>query len=176
MHGGGTRYTKQDALRIAGYEGVLQQALRDVIVWAEKGTPPPPSTSYKVTDSQVVLPATAAQRKGVQPVVKLTVNGAARADIKVGQSVTFVGMVEVPPGAGKIVTADWDFEGTGDYPLKGQLQPSGASSNNVSVKTTYAFSKVGTYFPVLRAGSQRNPDGTVYACAMNLDRVRVVVT
>ena len=176
MHGGGTRYLKQDGVRIAGYEGILQQALRDVVAWVEKGTPPPASTSYKVADSQIVVAPTASQRKSVQPVVKLTVNGGARADVKVGESVILVGLVEVPPGAGKVVIADWDLEGTGDYPLKGQLQPSDASGYHVSVKTIHAFPKTGTYFPALRAGSQRNPDGTVYACAVNLDRVRVVVS
>ncbi len=36
--------------------GVLYQALRDVSAWVEKGVPPPPSTSYKVVDGQIVVP------------------------------------------------------------------------------------------------------------------------
>ena len=67
-------------------------------------------------------------------------------------------------------------EGTGDYPLGGQLQPSDASENHVFVKASYTFARAGTCSPALRAGSQRNPDATVYACAMNLDRVCVAVT
>ena len=176
MHGGGTKYSKQDGVRIAGYEGVLQRALRDLAAWVEKGTPPPSSTSYKVEDSQISVAATAASRRGVQPVVKLTANGGVRTNVKVGEAVSFTGTVEVPPGGGKVVVAEWDFEGSGDYPVNGQLQPSDASGGHVSVKTTYTFSKPGTYFPVLRAASQRKPEGTAYARAVNLDRVRVVVT
>jgi hypothetical protein len=174
MHGA-LPYTKQDRPRISGYLGALQQALRDVSAWAEKGTPPPATTSYKVANSQVIVPDKAADRKGIQPTVKLTANGGVRAEVKVGEPVTFLGVVEVPPATGKVVAADWDFEGTGDYPVAGEIKPA-ASEGRATVTTTYSFSKPGTYFPVLRAGSQRDPDGTPYARVMNLDRVRVVVT
>jgi len=168
-------YTKKDGIRIAGYLGVLQQALRDVSAWVEKGTPPPANTSFKVVDGQIQVPASAAARKGIQPVVKLSVHGGVRADVKVGEAVTFTGVVEVPAGTGKVVVADWDFEGSGDYPVAGKISPD-PSGTRATVTTSYAFSKPGTYFPVLRAGSQRNPDGTLHARAMNLDRVRVVVS
>jgi len=171
---GALPYTKKDGVRISGYLGALQQALRDVSAWVEKGTPPPETSSYKVVDSQVIVPDKAADRKSIQPTVKLTANGRVRADVKVGEPVTFSGVVEVPPGTGKVVVADWDFEGTGDYPVAGEIKPS-ASGSRATVTTTYSFSKSGTYFPVLRAGSQRNPDGTPYARVLNLDRVRVVV-
>jgi hypothetical protein len=173
MHGA-LPYTKKDGVRISGYLGALQQALRDVSAWVEKGTPPPANTSYKVADSQVIVPDKAADRKSIQPTVKLSANGGVRAEVKVGEPVTFSGVVEVPPGTGIVVVADWDFEGTGDYPVAGEVK-SAASESRVTVTTTYSFSKPGTYFPVLRAGSQRNPDGTPYARVMNLDRVRVVV-
>jgi hypothetical protein len=46
----------------------------------------------------------------------------------------------------------------------------------VTLKTTYAFSKPGTYFPTLRAVSKRQGDGkTPFARIQNLGRVRVVV-
>jgi hypothetical protein len=161
--------------RIVEYSNVLQQALRDLSAWVEKGVPPPPSTHYKVIDSQIVLPSTAAERQGIQPVVALSVNGAMRADIAVGQPVTFSGVIEVPPGTGKVVSAQWDFEGAGDYPVVGQIQPD-ASGTRATVSATYSFSKPGTYFPALRAASQRQPDNTPYARLQNLGRVRVVVT
>lgn len=175
MHGA-LPYTKSDSTRVAGYLGALQQALRDVSAWAEKGTPPPATTNYKVVDSQIVVAPKAADRKSIQPVVTLAANGGVRADVKIGESVKFSGVVEVPPGTGKVAIAEWDFEGTGDYPVAGEIKPSDSSGSHATVTTTHSFSKPGTYFPVLRAGSQRNPDGTPYARVMNLARVRVVVT
>jgi hypothetical protein len=175
MHGS-LPYTKKDGIRISGYFGALQQALRDVSTWVEKGTPPPATSNYKIVDSQVIVAEKAADRKSIQPTVKLTANGSVRADVKVGQAVSFSGVVEVPPGTGSVVVADWDFEGTGDYPVTGEIKPTNASGSHATVTTTYTFSKPGTYFPVLRAGSQRKPDGTPFARVMNLDRVRVVVT
>src|SRR5690606_5143668 len=97
------------------------QALRDVAAWVEKGIPPPPSTSYKYVDGQIEIPPTAAARRGIQPVVTLTANGGARADVKVGQPVTFTGVVEAPPKTGRVVEARWDFEGAGDYPVAGRV-------------------------------------------------------
>ncbi|HEX8675658.1 MAG TPA: hypothetical protein VF700_00470 [Segetibacter sp.] len=45
-----------------------------------------------------------------------------------------------------------------------------------TLKTTYTFTKPGTYFPILRVTSQREGDTkTPYTCIQNLDRVRVVV-
>ena len=41
-----------------------------------------------------------------------------RADIKAGKSVTFTATIEVPPNTGKIVSAEWDFEGTGTFDTK----------------------------------------------------------
>lgn len=163
-----------DNCRVIRFTGILEQALRDVSAWAEKGVPPAASTSYKVVDSQIEVPSTAAGRKGIQPVVTLTVNGGVRADVKVGEAVKFSGVVEVPPNTGKVMVADWDFEGTGDFPVKGEIKHTDAAGSRATISTMYTFIKPGTYFPVLRAGSQRTPDGTPYARALNLDRVRVV--
>jgi hypothetical protein len=175
MHGA-LPYTKADGIRISGYLGALQQALRDVSAWVEKGVPPPTNTTYKVVDGQIEVPAKAAERRGIQPVVALTANGGARAEVAVGKSVEFTGVVEVPAGTGKVVGADWDFEGTGDYPVAGQISLTDASGARATVKTTYSFSKPGTYFPVLRVASQREGDSkTAYARVLNLARVRVVV-
>ncbi|MGH7023663.1 MAG: hypothetical protein ACREEB_08745 [Caulobacteraceae bacterium] len=159
--------------RIVSYQGVLQQALRDVAAWVEKGVPPPESTQYRVEDGQVVVPPTAAARKGAQPIVTLSVNGAERADVEVGQRVSFEGAIETPPGAGVVVAAEWDFEGAGDYPIASDL---GEPAAKVLVKQDHAFTKPGVYFPTLRAASQRQGDPTAYGRARNLGRVRVVVS
>jgi hypothetical protein len=159
---------------VIDYGPVLQQALRDVAAWAERGVPPPSSSNYTVADGQVQLPGTAAERKGVQPTVDMTANGGVRAAVKVGEKVAFAAVIDAPPGAGSIVGAEWDFEGAGDFPVVGDLEDT--RSHHVEVKTTYAFSAPGTYFPAVRASLQRTGDAsTSYGRIPNLGRVRVVV-
>lgn len=162
--------------RIVQYTTVLQQALRDLSDWVEHGVAPPPSTRYEVSDGQVKLPATAAERQGLQPVVSLTANGGARAESGTGTAVTFVATVEVPPHTGKVVRAEWDFEGDGSFPVIGEVKHADAFGARASVTATHSFSKAGIYFPAVRVASQRRPDDTVYAQIENLARVRVVVT
>jgi hypothetical protein len=162
--------------RIINYMGVLQQALRDLSDWVEKGITPPESTTYKVVDSQVIVPPTAAERKGIQPVIDVKANGGERADVAVGDTVEFSAVIEVPPGTGSVVSAEWDFEGDGKYPVKEKFDDTNSSFSRVTLKTTYAFLKPGTYFPALRAASQRQGDfKTRFARVQNLGRVRVVV-
>jgi hypothetical protein len=162
--------------RIVSYRGVLEQALRDVAAWAERGIAPPPSTDYQWLDGQVLLPPTAAERRGVQPVVHLTANGGQCAVVAVGEPVAFSALIEVPPGAGTIVAAEWDFDGRGDYPVVEAFSNEDLSYTSMRLDRAYAFSEPGTYFPALRATSQRlgqgdNPHGRIE----NLGRVRVVV-
>ncbi|HEY1750208.1 MAG TPA: hypothetical protein VGG29_03035 [Caulobacteraceae bacterium] len=159
--------------RIVSYQGVLQQALRDLAAWVEHGVAPAESTRYAVEDGQVRTPAAAADRRGLQPTVSVTANGAARAEVKVGEPVAFAAAIEAPPGAGPVVKAEWDFEGAGDYPVVCDLAP----GPTAAVTAAYAFSEPGTYFPALRATVQRDGDAaTPYARVQNLGRVRVVVT
>ncbi|MHA2294095.1 MAG: hypothetical protein ACXACK_18195 [Candidatus Hodarchaeales archaeon] len=161
--------------RVINYGGVLQQALRDVSAWVEKGVTPPASSTYKVVDGQVQVPPTAKERKGVQPVVNLTVNGKLRADVKVGKKVKFTAVIEIPPNTGSIVGMEWDFEGAGDYPVTEKLK--NTKKNRMKVKTKYTFSESGTYFPAVRVTSQRQGDSqTPYTRIQNIDRVRVVVS
>ena len=157
-----------------GYDGVVQQALRDLAAWVEQGVPPPDSTNYQVVDTQVQVPASAKKRKGVQPVVTLTANGGVRADIEVGQTVSFSAHAEVPPGAGDIVAAQWDYLGLGTYPITATV---GSPSSSVTLTATYTYTSAGTYFPVVRVTSQRQGDrNATYGLIQNLARARVVVT
>ena len=159
-------------LRTVSYQGVLQQALRDLSAWLEKGVEPPASTSYQLVDAQVKVPPKAAPRKGIQPVVELKVNGGERAEVAVGKPVTFSAIIETPPNTGKVVAVEWNFEGAGSYvPAKfDDIKPA------VSVQATHSYSQPGTYFPVLRATSQREGDAeTPFGRVQNLGRARVVV-
>ena len=154
------------------FSGALQQALRDISAWVETGVRPS-DTRYRVVDTQLVVPAGADERKGVQPVVALEADGGVRAEVAVGQPVAFSATIETPPGAGQVVAAEWDFEGVGDYPVKASI---GAPQALVRLSATHAFTRPGTYFPVLRAAAQRQGDpATPYGRIQNLARVRVVV-
>ena len=158
------------------YLGVLQQALRDLSAWVEKGIAPPATTNYKIEDGQVVVPTSATERKGIQPLITLKVNGGDKSDAMVGKSVTFTAVVELPPNTGKIVAAEWDFEEAGTFPVEGKFISTNKTGSHVTLKTTYTFSKVGTYFTTLRVISQREGDAkTPYARIQNLERVRVVI-
>ena len=162
-----------DPTHTISYVGALQQALRDLSAWVEKGVAPPDSTMYKVVDGQVEVPSTAARRRGVQPVVTVLANGKTRAEVKIGQPVTLSAVIEAPPNTGRIVSAEWSLEGTNEFTPAALTTRGGARA---ALQTRHTYSKPGTYFPVLRAASQREGDAkTPYARIQNLGRVRVVV-
>ena len=153
------------------YSGALQQALRDLAAWVEQGQLPP-QTCYEIVDAQVVVPTTAAARGGSQPVIALAANGAARAEVGAGDVVTFTATIEVPPGAGAVVGAEWDFDETGDFADVAALSP----APRVELAATRSYARPGTHFAVLRVHAQRegNPDAR-YGRIANLARVRIVV-
>ncbi len=160
--------------QIVSYQGVLHQALRDVAAWAEDGVEPPGETAYRLVDGQIEVPAAAAERGGVQPVVTLTVNGGARADVAVGETVELIGVIDVPADAGVVVSAEWDYDGSGTYADADDLT---GSRTTERVTRTRAFDEPGTWFVTLRTASQRaDAVGSAFGRAENLARVRVVVT
>ena len=155
------------------FGGALQQALRDLSRWVERGERPT-QTRYRIEDAQVVVPASAKERGGVQPVVDLQVNGGQRADVAVGESLRFSATIEVPPNTGSIVALEWDFEGLGTYPLAERME---GGQTQMRVSATHAFGKPGTYFSVVRITSQREGNAsTPYGRIQNIARVRVVVS
>jgi hypothetical protein len=165
---------------IVGYLGEVEQALLDLDAWVANGDQPPPSTNYQIDAlDQVQLAATAEDRHGVQPVVDLT---AARAGthkpsnqsihVGVGRPVTLIMNAQVPPGTGKIVKVEWDFEGTGSF----TATPLTEIGPQLNLHQTYTFTKPGVYFPVVRVTSQRNGDPTSpFGLIQNLASVRIVV-
>jgi hypothetical protein len=164
---------QEDPTHTVSYVGMLHQALRDLSRWVEAGIPPPASTGYEVVDGQVVVPPDAAGRRGVQPVVSLTVDGSARADVGAADVVTLRLSAEVPPGTGFIVAVEWDLDGTGRYAVRESFRP----ASNVVVERQWSSAEPGTHFPVVRVVSHRDGNATSpYARLQNLARVRVVVT
>ncbi|HOW66876.1 MAG TPA: PKD domain-containing protein [Candidatus Paceibacterota bacterium] len=161
---------------IISYLGVLHQALRDLSAWIEQGVAPPASTSYKVVDGQVLVPASASKRKGIQPTLILSANGAAIAEVSAGAPVTLSAKIQLPHNTGKIIAAEWDFEGEGKFQDVGQLSHADRSNKLLILTAKHVFSKPGTYFPTLRVASHRQGDATTpFARVQNLGRVRLVV-
>ena len=120
-----------------------------------------------------MIPSTAAERKGIQPVVHLTANGGVRSEISTNKPVKFAAAIEVPPGTGKIISAEWDFDGDGRFAIAENVKE---PKPQVSVRISHSYTKPGTYFVTFRAISQRDGDAeTPFARIQNLARVRVVV-
>ena len=162
-----------DPTRIVSYQGALQQALRDLAAWVEKGVAPPASTNYRVEDGQVIVAATAAERRGIQPVVTLRVKGGDRAVVSRRGTRAFLGHDHRSAGRRILVAAEWDFDGQGTFPTKATIAP---GATTATVAHDHVFKKPGTYFPALRGVSQRQGDRvTPYARVQNLGRVRIVV-
>jgi hypothetical protein len=163
-----------DDLQVVNYLGALHQALLDLSDWVERGISPPDSTEYTITDGQLSVPTTAKERKGIQPVITLKANGGEWTAVSAGEPVNFSAKVELPSGAGKLIAAEWSFEGEPDYPVKGEF--TGMNEDGAVVKAVYAFKKTGTYFPVLRVMSNRRGNASdLFTHVKNLCRVRVIV-
>jgi hypothetical protein len=157
---------------VIGYGPALQQGLHDLAGWVEHGVRPL-ETVYTVSDCQVDVPASATARGGIQPVVTLQADGSARAEIAVGQPVTFSAVVEAPLGAGQVVAAQWDFEGRGDYADAADIA---TPAQRIELTATHAYAAPGTYFAALRGTLHRAGDTQAAYCRVqNLARVRVVV-
>ncbi len=115
----------------------------------------------------------ALDRMGIQPTIDLSANGAVRANVAVGEEVPFGATVEVPPAAGYVVGAEWDFVGVGDYPI---AEPIDQPHPSVRLSASHAYSAPGTYFVILPATSQREGDAqTPYGRVQNIARARVIV-
>lgn len=162
-----------DPTRVVSYVGVLQQALRDLSAWVEKGIPPSPTTNYKILDGQVVVPPTASERSGIQPVIVAQVNGGKRADIPAGEPLSFQAEVSLPENTGSVVKVAWDFDGTGEFADVLDIED---GQTKLTTETSYAIDRPGTYFPAVRVTSQREGNSnTPFSRIQNLDRVRVIV-
>ena len=77
-------------------------------------------------------------------------------------------------GAGTIIAADWDFDGTGAFPF--QHAEVDGSASSVKLSTTHTFDRPGEYFVTGRVHSHRNGDVKAVACRIpNVAQARVVV-
>jgi Alpha/beta hydrolase domain len=160
--------------QMVSYNGLTAQALRDLVRWTEDGVEPPQSTAFEFTnDGGVVLPATAEERGGVQPLAWVKANGEIRAEVKVGEAVRFEGIAQQPPGMGSIVSTEWDFEGNGAFVER--IVPD-TDAEIVTVEATHAYTQPGTYFCGLRVGGHRDGLKGQGLAVENIARARVVVS
>jgi hypothetical protein len=158
--------------RSVPYIGALDEALRQLAAWVERGVEPASGTVYEVVDGQIEVPGAAAGRKGVQPVVGLAADGSARAETTTGSDVRLELTSEVPPHAGRIVTVEWDLDGDTVYDATDEVEP----SDRVVLTRSIQFAKPGTYFVTARVTAQGDGDReSLFARVENLARVRVVV-
>lgn len=163
-----------DHQHIVSYLGALYQALLDLSDWVERGIEPSPTSGYHVEGGQVLIPDTVGERKGIQPLVYLHMDGEKKTEVKVGETVILTAEIEVPEGTGTVESVRWDFEATDIFAEEGLVTPE-ADGRKARAVVGHAFSRPGTYFPVVKVASNRTP-GDYFTKVMNQDRVRVVVT
>ncbi|NKI16439.1 tannase/feruloyl esterase family alpha/beta hydrolase [Spongiibacter sp. KMU-166] len=157
---------------LVDYMPHIEQGLVDLTEWVEQGKKPA-ETHYTFADGRVVLPDTAAKRKGIQPVLSLLANGGARADVAAGTSVEFVLNAEVPTGAGGIIAIEWDWLGKGEFTDAEDLT---RADERADVTRQRVFDTVGSYFVTAKVTSHRDGDfSAVSRRVSNLVSVRVVV-
>jgi hypothetical protein len=151
-----------------------EQSLQDLVDWVEKGIEPL-GTNYTYENGRVSLPPTVAERGGIQPIAQVTANGGVRAEVGINEPVTLEVRAEVHPKAGTIVSVVWDFDGAGTYPF--HHEEVDGTSSDVTLQTTHAYERPGTYFVTARVESHRTGDVTSTRNRIEtLGQARVVVS
>jgi hypothetical protein len=161
------------ATRLIDFRGIAEQSMMDLIDWVENGVEPS-GTSYTFTDGQVRLPSSAAERGGIQPVASATANSGSRAEAVIGEPVTLTVTAAVPPGTGTITSVEWDFDGSGTYPFR--HEGIDGSAAELTLSTTHAYERPGTYFATARVTSHRTGDVHAERCRIEtIAQARIVV-
>jgi len=155
------------------YMPIIEQSLLDLCDWAEKGVVPS-GTQFAFQDGKVSLPASASERRGIQPVVAVRADGSSRAEVKVGALVTLDVEGNAPPNSGTIIAVEWCLDGSGQF-----IAEAGIDGTRASVKLTksHRYDKPGVYFATARVTSHRDGDVKAqYRRLVNLAAARVVVS
>lgn len=167
-----------DHQHIVSYLGALYQALLDLSDWVERGIEPRETSGYQINGGEVLMPDSAKERKGLQPIVSVTANGCEeKVIVKTGDAVSFHVQVELPEGSGDLEEVTWSFEGSDDFVADGSLSSTIRQKDrtaSASADAVHVFEKPGTYFPVVRAASNRH-FGDPFTKVRNLARIRVIV-
>ncbi|MFW9873382.1 MAG: hypothetical protein ACFFG0_09785 [Candidatus Thorarchaeota archaeon] len=160
--------------RYINYGSIIVQALTDLIKWVEEDLEPPPSSKFKFNeDGALILPDSASERLGIQPIVYANVNGGKRIDVKIGQSIILNGKAEAPPNTGYFVRIEWDFDGSGTFPYYEDLK---GTEFKVQSSVEHTYNDAGVFFATFRAFLNRNGDKQdEMRHIVNQARVRIVV-
>jgi hypothetical protein len=155
------------------YLPIIEQCLVDLYSWVEKGVVPA-ETAYVFADGKVSLPAGAKERGGIQPVVSVKVNGAARVDVAVGVPVTLELEAAAPPEGGTITAVEWSPDGSGQFAADAALD---GRQTSVRVSKTHRYDKPGVYFASARVTAHKEGDiHSKHRRLMNVASARVVVS
>lgn len=155
------------------YAAHIEQSLADLTAWVEDGLEPA-ETDFDLVDGHIVLPSSAKERGGIQPVVHVSADGSKRAEVPTGTPVDLQVHAEVPPGAGTIISVKWDLDGTGTYPV---TQDVDGAATEVTLALQWSYDLPGTYFPTALVESHREGDlGATSRRIPNLGSARVVVS
>lgn len=166
-----------DHQHIVSYLGALHQGLLDLSDWVERGIAPIESTNYEMQEAQVIVPPTARERGGLQPVVTLLSDGVIRKVIKAGETVHFRAVIELPKRSGDLERVRWDMEATNDFRPLGTVSETTWNADGTGTaiaECDYTFTEPGTYFPVVKVASNRTP-GDLFTRIRNQARMRVIV-
>jgi hypothetical protein len=154
------------------YTTHVEQSLADLTAWVEDGVEPA-ETGFDLRDGHIVLPPSAKERGGIQPVVQVTAGGSKRAEVSSGTPVNLQVHAEAPPGAGTIISVKWDLDGTGTYPV---TQDVDGLATELTLELQWSYDRPGTYFPTALVESHREGDFAATSRRIpNLDSARVVV-
>jgi hypothetical protein len=158
--------------RLVDMSAMHEQSLTDLVDWVEHGIEPS-GGSYTLADGRITLPDTAAERGGIQPVVAVTADGGSRADVTAGTGVLLEVHAAVPPGTGAVVSVEWDFDGSGTFPYRHEVD---GTASDVTLSTTHRYDAPGTYFATARVHSHRDGDvSATHRRIPNLAQARIVV-
>lgn len=131
--------------------------------WVDQGITPPDSTVVNVTPQDVTFPRTAAERKGIQPVVNGTANDLADVTVTAGTNVELNGQAESPINA-TLTRYEWDFgddPGLTDYDCGHGTAPSAPAlpgcdggsltpASAITAPANHVYATPGTYVATVR--------------------------
>jgi|GEM_PF-2239089 len=151
-------------------QGAVHKALDDLMAWVEQGVAPAPGTAYSLGElNRIILPKSARERRGYQPVATLTANGKAdRIEVAAGAKVVL--NVEAEDPDNELTQVEMDFDGDGKFDETRKLQ-----GQKAMVQFTRRYDKAGQYFPTVRVTDSTVSKGSRARGIQNLASVRVIV-
>jgi len=164
----------EESFRTVSFSPMIGRALDYLIEWVERNIAPPPSTKAELSsENSLIMPHTAAERRGIQPIItKITADGQTGvAKVPLCKPVKFNGIAEAP--VGNIIKYEWYCQDLRDFYHEVRLKE---PKVKVNTPYTYTFQQPGKYFAVLRVTSDLGGNPNILGGGQrNLARIRVIV-